>query len=74
MSSPKLIVAIALALVTFVGNFLLCCAALQHTFIDVASFTIIRLISGALTPWRLVQLTRREASGRGSWPSAVLRW
>jgi drug/metabolite transporter (DMT)-like permease len=61
----------ALALLAFAGNSLLCRAALQHTPIDAPSFTTIRLVSGALTLWLLVQLTRREATGRGSWPSAL---
>jgi drug/metabolite transporter (DMT)-like permease len=60
-----------LALFAFVGNSLLCRAALQHTTIDATGFTTIRLISGALTLWLLVQVTRREATGRGSWPSAL---
>jgi len=58
-------------LLAFAGNSLLCRAALQHTPIDAASFTTIRLIAGALTLWLLVQLTRRGATGRGSWPSAL---
>lgn len=61
----------AMALLAFAGNSLLCRAALQHTPIDAASFTTIRLISGAFTLWLLVQLTRREATGRGSWLSAL---
>lgn len=60
-----------LALLAFAGNSLLCRAALQHTPIDATSFTTIRLIAGALTLWLLVQLTRRGATGRGSWPSAL---
>ena len=60
-----------LALLAFAGNSLLCRAALAHTPIDAASFTTIRLASGALTLWLLVQLRRREATGRGSWPSAL---
>lgn len=66
----RLIVLTALALLAFAGNSLLCRAALQHTPIDAASFTTLRLASGALVLWGLVQLTRREATGRGSWPSA----
>ncbi len=67
----RLVFLTALALLAFAGNSLLCRAALQHTPIDAASFTTIRMVSGALTLWLLVQLTRREASGRGSWPSAL---
>jgi drug/metabolite transporter (DMT)-like permease len=62
---------VALALLAFAGNSLLCRAALQHTPIDATSFTTLRLLSGALVLWLLVQLTRRDATGRGSWPSAL---
>lgn len=57
-------------MLAFAGNSLLCRAALAHTPIDAASFTTLRLASGALVLWGLVQLTRRGATGRGSWPSA----
>lgn len=70
MSITRLLTFTILALLAFAGNSLLCRAALQHTPIDAASFTTIRLASGALVLWGLVQLTRREATGRGSWPSA----
>lgn len=71
MPTIRLLGLTSLSLVAFAGNSLLCRAALQHTPIDAASFTTIRLISGALVLWALVQLTRREATGRGSWPSAL---
>lgn len=71
MPTIRLMLLTALALFAFAGNSLLCRAALQHTPIDAASFTTIRLISGALTLWLLVQLTRRGVTGRGSWPSAL---
>lgn len=71
MLPAPLTLATALALLAFAGNSLLCRAALQHTPIDAASFTTIRLIAGALTLWLLVQFTRRGASGHGSWPSAL---
>jgi len=67
----RIIAFAGLALLAFAGNSLLCRAALQHTPIDAASFTTIRLIAGALTLWLLVQFTRRGATGRGSWPSAL---
>ena len=70
MLTIRLMALTALALLAFAGNSLLCRAALQHTRIDAASFTTIRLISGALVLWLFVQRTRREATGRGSWPSA----
>lgn len=71
MATVRVVSYTTLALLAFAGNSLLCRAALQHTPIDAASFTTIRLVSGALTLWLLVQLTRRDATGRGSWPSAL---
>lgn len=71
MSTLQRIAVTIAALLAFAGNSLLCRAALAHTAIDPASFTTLRLIAGALVLWLLVQLTRRGASGRGSWPSAL---
>jgi drug/metabolite transporter (DMT)-like permease len=45
-----------LALVAFAGNSVLCRLALQGNEIDAASFTIIRLLSGALVLWVLLFL------------------
>ena len=57
-------------MVAFAGNSLLCRAALKHTGIDAATFTTVRLISGAVMLW-LVALTRRGTSaGGGNWLSA----
>lgn len=61
----------ALALLAFAGNSLLCRAALAHTPIDPASFTTIRLVSGALMLGLLVQTRPAAAGGGGSWPSAL---
>lgn len=63
----------ALALAAFAGNSLLCRAALRDTAIDAASFTAIRLASGALALWLIVRASARlrDASGAGSWPSAL---
>lgn len=71
MLSVRLGATTTAALLAFAGNSLLCRTALAHTSIDAASFTTIRLISGALVLWGLVQFTRREATGRGSWSSAL---
>ncbi len=71
MTTIRLVIYTVLALLAFAGNSLLCRAALQHTPIDAASFTTIRMVSGALTLWLLVQFTRRGVTGRGSWPSAL---
>ena len=61
----------AIAMAAFAGNSLLCRLALKHTAIDPASFTAIRLVSGALALWLIVRLrSDRAAAGSGSWGSA----
>lgn len=71
MSYLRVIVLTALAMVAFAGNSLLCRAALKHTDIDAASFTTIRLISGAVTLWLVARMRRRARTGGGNWPSAL---
>jgi drug/metabolite transporter (DMT)-like permease len=66
----------ALAMLAFAGNSLLCRLALVHTPIDVASFTGIRLLAGALTLWMLVKMRAAgtakfgQDDAGGSWISA----
>ena len=62
----KVVVFVALALVGFAANSLLCRAALGDASIDAASFTAIRIGSGAAI---LALLARRP--GAGSWTSAA---
>lgn len=51
MTHKRIAVLTSLAMIAFAGNSLLCRAALKHTSIDAASFTAIRLISGAIVLW-----------------------
>jgi drug/metabolite transporter (DMT)-like permease len=60
-----------LAMVAFAGNSLLCRAALRHTPIDAATFTTVRVVSGAITLWLIVRLRRGASGVAGSWPSAA---
>ena len=71
MSYARIIALTSLAMIAFAGNSLLCRAALKHTSIDAASFTTIRLISGAVMLWLLVQTSGRTRSGGGNWLSAL---
>jgi drug/metabolite transporter (DMT)-like permease len=71
MSYPRTIVLTTLAMIAFAGNSLLCRAALKHTSIDAASFTTIRLISGAMMLWLVVRISRGTQTGTGSWLSAL---
>lgn len=62
----------ALAMTAFAGNSLLCRQALRRTRIDPASFTAIRIASGALALWLLLRLLRGGDETGGSWPSGFL--
>ena len=55
----------------FAGNSLLCRMALKETGIDAASFTAIRLVSGALVLWAVARSTRGAQAGQGNWWSAL---
>jgi drug/metabolite transporter (DMT)-like permease len=59
----------ALAMAAFAGNSLLCRQALQHTAIDPASFTAVRLVSGAAVLWALVRWRGQRSAG--DWASAT---
>jgi drug/metabolite transporter (DMT)-like permease len=62
---PRTVVLTALALVCFAGNSLLCRGALAAREIDAASFTAVRVVSGAAV---LVLLgARRSRGGRPAW-------
>lgn len=70
MPYSRIIFLTSLTMVAFAGNSLLCRAALMHTGIDAASFTTIRLISGAMMLWLIVRIGRGTPVGRGNWLSA----
>lgn len=70
MSHLHIIALTALAMIAFAGNSLLCRAAFNHTSIDAASFTAIRLVSGAVTLWLVVRIRGGSHTGGGNWMSA----
>lgn len=57
-------------MIAFAGNSVLCRIALKHTNIDAASFTSIRLISGAVVLWAIASVLRNNSTERGNWISA----
>ena len=61
-------------MLAFAGNSILCRLALRDAAIDPASFTSIRLVSGAITLFFIFRLMRRGDSLRthGSWLSALM--
>lgn len=71
MTSVKIFLLTALAMVAFAGNSLLCRQALKQTTIDAATFTFVRIVSGAVCLWIIVQLRKRSVVKAGSWPSAL---
>jgi len=60
----------ALAMVAFAGNSLLCRAALKDTAIDAATFSTIRMASGAIALWIIVRVRDGARPPEGSWLSA----
>jgi drug/metabolite transporter (DMT)-like permease len=70
MSYTRTILLTSLAMLAFASNSLLCRIALKYTGIDAASFTTIRVISGAIMLWLLVKIRRGTQTGGGNWMSA----
>ena len=60
-----------LAMIAFAGNSLICRLALTQTTIDAASFTFIRILSGAVALWLVVTIRKRTSPKAGSWASAL---
>ncbi|HXV20639.1 MAG TPA: DMT family transporter [Desulfuromonadales bacterium] len=58
-------------MVAFAGNSLLCRMALKHTGIDAASFTALRLLSGALALGLIVRVRGGTHGVAGTWTSAA---
>lgn len=71
MPQKRSIVLVVLAMLAFAGNSLLCRMALEQTEIDPASFTAIRLISGAVMLGLVVVLRGGAKVGAGNWVSAI---
>lgn len=70
MSPARVRVLTLVAMIAFAGNSLLCRLALKGTGIDPASFTSIRIISGAVCLWFITQVRGGAHGASGSWLSA----
>jgi drug/metabolite transporter (DMT)-like permease len=70
----RAIVYTSITMLAFAGNSILCRMALRDGAIDPASFTSIRLLSGAVALLLIVRLTSRDSSIRdhGGWTSAFV--
>ena len=71
MSRTRLFVLVVLTMIAFAGNSLLCRVALKDTRIDPATFTTIRLLSGAIALWLIVRVRDRVSVREGNWFSAL---
>jgi drug/metabolite transporter (DMT)-like permease len=56
MKSTRLFILTSLAMIAFASNSLLCRLALKHTAIDAATFTFIRIVSGAVALWLILEV------------------
>ncbi len=71
MNRVRLVTLTTLTMVAFAANSLLCRMALKETAIDAASFTSVRLISGAAMLWLLMRIQKVAPLQHGSWRSAL---
>lgn len=80
MSRTRVAALTVLAMVAFAGNSLMCRVALRETGIDAATFTVVRIVAGAVVLWLIVRVRwwdqagtetgAGSARGSGSWTSA----
>ncbi len=71
MPLVRLVVLTTLTMTAFAANSLLCRMALKETVIDAASFTTIRILSGATMLWLLMYWQQRSPLKHGNWHSAL---
>jgi drug/metabolite transporter (DMT)-like permease len=70
VTTAKVALLTTLAMFAFAANSLLCRMALREAHIDAASFTDIRIASGAFMLWAIVRLRGGSAGTHGNWISA----
>ncbi len=66
-NTRKVVILTALAMLAFAANSVLCRLALRHTEIDPTSFTLIRLVSGAIMLWVLLTIKSATSRPSGTW-------
>lgn len=71
MSPLRVVMYTMLTMVAFAANSLLCRMALKETAIDAASFTSVRLLSGAAMLWLLMGWQHQTPLRHGNWRSAL---
>jgi drug/metabolite transporter (DMT)-like permease len=68
VSTARIFILTLLAMIAFASNSLLCRAALKQTNIDAATFTFVRIFSGAVALWLLMKARRRTVVDRTATP------
>ena len=71
VTTPQVFTLTLLAMIAFASNSLLCRAALKETSIDAASFTFVRIFSGAAALWLILTTRRTTSQSSGNWISAL---
>ena len=71
MTPPRLIALTTLTMIAFAANSVLCRMALKETALDAASFTSLRLLSGAAMLWLLMRWQQQAPLQHGTWRSAL---
>lgn len=71
MTRARVFFLTALAMIAFAANSLLCRLALRRLTIDAASFSSIRIISGAVALWIILKVRCPNTEINGSWASAA---
>lgn len=71
LSGAAIVALACLAMIAFAANSLLCRDALRNTGIDAASFTVWRLIAGAVTLLLISRVKVKTIASAGSWGSAL---
>ncbi|RJF92201.1 DMT family transporter [Noviherbaspirillum saxi] len=70
MLRAQTLVLTMIAMIAFAANSLLCRYALSHSDTDPASFTSIRILSGAVILWLITRLRTPQHGMQGNWRSA----
>ena len=70
----KTVIYTGLALIAFAANSVLCRLALAEGTIDASSFTIIRLLSGAIVLLAITRISRNKTDwpAKGSWSASLM--
>src|SRR5437868_6812965 len=71
MTKARVLLLTTVAMIAFAANSLLCRLALRRMTIDAATFSSIRIVSGALALWLIVLVRNVKDPGTGSWFSAA---